>query len=325
MHRSPRLTKFLPILLFAAALLPAQEPGTPAPEEPITTIKLQTRIVGVSAIAVDKKGQPVTGLTRNDFVLKEDGVPQTIRYFSQGSDLPLTLALLVDTSGSQTGYVRDEIKASRAFFPAMLLKPEDRAVLVQFDNDVRRLQVLTNRVDQLNERLNLLSEPNRSFTGRGGTLLYDAIYLTSRALLRNEEGRRAMVLLTDGGDNGSHYSLAQAIGEAQRQDIVIYSIYYGEDSHGKKILKTISDYTGGRAFEVSHKTPLADIYAQIAEDMRLQYQLGYTPPEAQVGSYHLIDLTPVDKKLTIVARKGYYTTDAQPKPASTAASTASKP
>ena len=315
------------VLLVAGALSAhAQEPATPpAPQEPLTTLTLNTRIVGVSAIVLDKRGQPVSGLTKDDFVLKEDKALQTIRYFSQGSDLPLTLALMVDTSGSQRGYIDDEIQASRAFFPAMLKKPEDRAVLVQFDYDVRRLQVLTNKPDLLNQRLDLLSQPHDGIGGRGGTLLYDAIYASSRALLRNEDGRRAMVLLTDGGDNGSQRSLAEAVGEAQRDDVVVYSIYYGEDTRGKRILKTISDFTGGRVFEVSRKTPLAQIYTDIAEDMRFQYQLGYTPPEAKVGDYHIIELKPVNKQLTVIARKGYYTTNAKPKTTSAAGPPASNP
>jgi len=301
----------LSILLLGAlgAIASAQEPPQASPpDQPITTLQLNTKVVGVSAVVLDKKNRPVSGLTKGDFVLKEDGVPQTVRYFSQGSDLPLTLALMVDTSGSQRGYIDDEIKASGAFFPTMLTKPEDRAVLVQFDYDVRRLQALTNSVPDLTERLEYLSQPHPQPPGsRGGTLLFDAIYLTSRALLRKEDGRRAMILLTDGGDRGSRYSIAEAIGEAQRQDIVIYSIYYGDDSEGKKILRTISSYTGGRVFTVGGKTTLASIYTQIAEDMRLQYQLGYTPPESKPGSYHLIDLAPINKQLIVAARKGYYT------------------
>jgi Ca-activated chloride channel family protein len=308
------------ILIGSSGMLAAQAPTAPqapaAPQEAITTLKLQTRIVGVSAMVRDKKGHPISNLTKQDFTLKEDGKPQTIRYFSQGSELPLTLALLVDTSGSQRGYIEDETKASKVFFQAMLTRPEDRAVLVQFDSDVRRLQAMTNSVEKLQAGLSLLDQPHEpGLNSRGGTLLYDAIDLTTRALLVKEEGRRAMVLLTDGGDNGSRLSIAQAIATAQRDDIIVYSIFYGEDrarDRGMPVLKAISDYTGGRVFTVTHKTSLADIYAQIAEDMRLQYQIGYTPPESSPGTYHIIDLQPVDKHMTIEARKGYYTM--RPKP-----------
>ena len=112
---------------------PAPEASIPAPPSAITTLKVGTSIVAVPAIVRDKSGPPVSGLTRDDFLLKQDGKPQPIRYFSQGSDLPLTLALMVDTSGSQRAYIRDEIVAGRAFFSAMMTQPEDRAVLVQFD------------------------------------------------------------------------------------------------------------------------------------------------------------------------------------------------
>jgi len=304
-------------------------PDVPAPvEEPLPTLKLQTRVVAVSAVVRDKKGHPISNLTKADFTLKEDGKLQTIRYFSQGSDLPLTLALLVDTSGSQRGFIEDETAASKVFFEAMLTRPEDRAVLVQFDNDVRRLQVMTNSVEQLQAGLARLAErhpptPNR----HGGTLLYDAIDLTARAVLRKEDGRRAMVILTDGGDNGSELTIEQAIGEAQREDIVIYCVFYGQEfaaDRGMPVLNALADYTGGRVFTVSRKAPLAQIYAQIAEDMRLQYQIGYAPPESPVGSYHQIELKPVDKHMLIEARNGYYTMRPKVPPESAATSGASK-
>jgi Ca-activated chloride channel family protein len=314
------------LLLGALCAAHAQEPP-PAPQEPVATLKLSTRIVGVSAVVLDNRGEPVKGLTKDDFALKEDGKEQDIRYFSEDSDLPLTLVLMVDTSGSQKMFIEDETEASEKFFRVMLIRPEDRAALVQFDYNVLQLEHMTNEVKALENSLGFLAMPHAAPgggvpRGGGGTLLYDAIIAASQIELGNERGRRAMVILTDGGDNGSRYNLQQAVAAAQRADVVVYSVYYSADvfnsgmQHsqmmpgrvsGRDVLNEISSATGGHVFTVSQKTPLDLIYTQIADDMRLQYQIGYTPPEAEPGSYHRIELKPRAKHLTVQSRVGYYT------------------
>jgi Ca-activated chloride channel family protein len=289
----------------------AQAPATATPpESPITTLKVNTSLVAVSAIVRDKTGAPVSGLTRGDFVLKQDGKPQQITYFSQGSELPLTLALMVDTSGSQRAYIRDEISAGQVFFRTMMKQPEDRAVLVQFDRAIVQLARITSSVTTLEHALAYLSQSHDDVappTSRGGTLLYDAICAVSKIELGNQMGRRAMVILTDGGDNGSQFSEKKAIEEAQRAGIMIYSIYYSNGGGDEAVLKDLSKRTGGREFEVGPTTTLEQIYAQIADDMRLQYELGYTPPASHPNKYHKIDLEETDKKLTVQAREGYFT------------------
>lgn len=313
------------ILLAALGAARAQEPP-PAPQEPIQTLKISTRIVSVSAVVLDNRGEPVKGLTKDDFTLKEDGSPQEIRYFSQDSDLPLTLALMVDTSTSQKMFIEDETEASEKFFRVMLTRPTDRAALVQFDYNVLQLQGMTNQAQTLKNSLGFLSMPHPgpggAPRGGGGTLLYDAIVATSQIELGKERGRRAMVILTDGEDHGSRYDLKAAIAAAQRADIVVYSIYYSAEGFmsgisqrrpapgspdGHQILKEISSATGGHVFTVTQKMPLDLIYTQIADDMRLQYQIGYTPPDSKPGSYHKIELKPTAKHLTVQARVGYYT------------------
>jgi Ca-activated chloride channel homolog len=299
----------------------AQPPATQQPEGPIATLTLKTNLVAVQAVVLDSRGDPVRGLTKDDFVLKQDGKPQDIRYFSQDSDLPLTLALMVDTSGSQKAFIEDEIEASEKFFRVMLTRRNDRAVLVQFDFDVLRLQPMTTNVTALENSLRFLSMPHQATQfSHGSTLLYDAIVATSQVALNSERGRRAMVILTDGEDNGSRYTVEQAIAAAQRADIVVYSVLYsmkegdyprmssgiGGHDRGKDALTSISNATGGRVFIVSHKLPLDLIYSQIADDMRLQYQIGYTPPESKPGEYHKIELKPNAKHLTVQARQGYY-------------------
>jgi Ca-activated chloride channel family protein len=282
------------------------------PDEPIATLKIGTRLVSVSALVHDKSGAPVSGLTKDDFLLKEDGKPQDIRFFSQGSDLPLTLALMVDTSGSQRDFIDDEIAASHVFLHTVLANPEDRAVLIQFDSRVRELQRMTNSVSYLERALVHLSEPDPGPRGsrRGGTLLYDAICAVSGFEMQKQSGRRAMVILTDGGDNGSTNSIQVATACAQAMDTVIYSVFYA-DHNGrggrKDVLDDLSRATGGRVFTVGPKSTLEQIYAEIAAEMRLQYLLGYRPPDSKPKKFHKIEVKAKDKKLTVLARQGYYT------------------
>ncbi len=214
-------------LLFTAINPPALPQTQPTDSTP--TLKIASTVVSVSAVVTGKSGQPIANLTRDSFLLKQDGKPQTITYFSQGSDLPLTLALMVDTSGSQYRFIPDEIAAGRSFFPAMLTGPDDRAVLVQFDNGIIQLAHLTSSIPTLEHALAYLSQPHDDIVdpslSRGGTLLFDAICAVARIELSNQHGRRAMVILTDGGDNGSRFGAKDAVRAAQAADISIYTVY----------------------------------------------------------------------------------------------------
>jgi Ca-activated chloride channel family protein len=304
------------LLMLLVTLPPAiaqnSQNSTPTQLDSATpTLKIESNLVAVSAIVRDAAGKPVSGLTRDDFLLRQDGKPQTISFFSQGSDLPLTLALMVDTSGSQRNYIQDEIVAGRVFFPAMLTAPADRAVLIQFDTSVLQLARLTSSVPTLEHALAYLSQSHDDIAnpgaGRGGTLLFDAICAVSRMELTSQMGRRAMVILTDGGDNGSRFSAKDAIRAAQGADIVIYSVYYSDGGGDFDSLSGLSKATGGRVFTVGANTTLQQIYAEIAADMRLQYELGYSPPASRPNKYHKIDLKAKDRKLLVQAREGYYT------------------
>ena len=292
-----------------------------AQDQPVTTLKLNTRIVAVNAVVLDAQGRQVRDLARQDFQLKQDGKPVDIRYFSEDQDLPLTLGLLVDTSGSQKTFLEDEIHASNLFFQEMLRRTTDRALLVQFDTEVLLRQPITAAAETLENSLRFLDMPRTASMDatRNGTLLYDAIAKTSDSWLGREPGRRAMVLLTDGGDNGSKTTLEQAIAAAQKADVVVYSIFYSsvqqfgrsaqnpDWARGQNILNQISSATGGRVFTVSTDLRLRDIYDAIEADMRLQYQIGYTPPDSRPGEYHKIELKADGKKMIVHARKGYYT------------------
>ncbi len=300
----------------AASPAPAQEPDQSQP--PVTTLKVVTGLVAISAVVKSKDGEAKTGLTKDDFVLKQDGKEQPIRYFSRGSDLPLSFAIMVDTSASQQTFIGDESLASDVFFETMLGRKEDRAMLVQFDTSVLQLKSMTNSATALHLALSHLSSRGSAALG---TLLYDAVYVVAKNVLANETGRKAMVILSDGGDNGSRRSLAEAIEQAQRADVQIYSILYSMSSSlngdnsgrapkvdtGLGALEKLSESTGGRVFTVSRTNSLRQIYTQIAEDLRLQYELGYKPaPDTQPNSYHKLELKAKDKKLTVQARKGFF-------------------
>jgi len=296
------LSNSLVLLAASVAVVDAQNPASI--QQPVTTLKIESKLVAVTAIARDESGEPVSGLTRQDFLLKQDGKPQPITYFSPGSDLPLTLALLVDTSGSQLDFIPDEIAASGDFFPALMTKPQDRAVLMQFDTEILELAELTNSVPKLEEALSKLSDKRGNLAG--GTRLYDVISGVSHLELGDQLGRRAMVILTDGGDFGSQTKIGTAIAEAQRADIMIYSIYYSRGGGNKGALERLSNATGGRVFTVGPTMSLKQVYAAINDDLRQAYELGYRPPDSNPNKFHKIELSTVDKKLTVQARKGYF-------------------
>ena len=309
----------LPVAAYGQASAPAATSPPGADQSPVTTLKISTRVVEISAVVTSKDGKLRSGLTKDDFLLKQDGKDEPIHYFSQGSELPLTIALMVDTSGSQRTFIGDESLASDIFFETMLGRPQDRAMLVQFDAKVQQLRGLTSSADALHlALLGLSSHPATA----GGTLLHDAIYTVAKDALAREPGRKAMVILTDGGDNGSRHALAEAIEQAQRADVQIYSILYssregagslnpgaGHDGKdpGLATLQQLSEATGGRVFNVSRALGLRQIYAQIAQDLRLQYELGYTPPpDLRANSYHKLEVRARDKSLSVQARHGFF-------------------
>lgn len=291
---------------------------TLASQEPVATLKVSTRVVAISAVVTGKQGEPTGGLTKDDFILKQDGREEPIRYFSQGSELPLTIALMVDTSGSQRTLISDEVLASDVFFETMLGRPEDRAALIQFDARVLQIKGLTSSPDELHlALLSLHADPKFE----GATLLNDAVDAVARRILAKETGRKAMILLTDGGDAGSRTPIAKAIEQAERSDIQIYSIVYTAQNdpggangqhtrspdQGVALLQSLSESTGGHVFTVSPRMSLREIFARIAQDLRLEYELGYTPPpDTPPNSYHKLELKTRDRKLTAQARKGFF-------------------
>lgn len=329
-------------------------------------------VVNVFATVRDKQGQIVRNLTKDDFQLEEDSRPQVIRYFSQQSDLPLTLGLLVDTSPSERRMLGTEKQASYTFLKQVLRPEKDKAFLIHFDREVELLQDLTSSRERLEKALDLLDKPewadnnqsggapsgggapggwggqgggqgrHRGMHG-GGTAFFDAVYLGSHDLMATQTGRKALIMLSDGEDNASKISIDEAIDSAQRADTLAYSIRIADETpqfsrgfggpgmgrhggwggggggpygrgpssmnhvDGKKVMQQISKQTGGGYFEVSKKKPVNEIYAQIEEELRNQYSIGYTPDRpASEGGFRKIQLTLKRKGLVVQAREGYY-------------------
>lgn len=358
---------------------PPQSTSNQTPASTAPTIAVDARLVNLPVVVRDKKGALVQNLTKDDFTLQVDGHPQTIRYFDIDKNLPLTLGLLVDTSFSQRDVIDEERTASSAFLDQMLTTPKDQAFVIQFARQVELLQDLTSSRPKLQASLKEIDTPSHSSgdpndagtdsEGRrirtGGTALYDATFLASDELMSKQKGRKALIVLSDGVDNGSKETLTKALEAAQRADTVIYAIYFkgkenqgssgfpshgggypggrgggypgggypgggypggrgggypgggggrggggGNQSHidGRKVLQQMADETGGRLFEVSKKQNVAQIYTQIAEELRAQYRLGYTPDQTTAADgYHQIELTTHRKDLIVQTRDGYYT------------------
>ncbi len=303
-----------------AAAAWAQAPGE------IPTIKVDVNIVNVMCSVRDGRNALVATLGKDDFEISEDGKPQEIRFFERESNLPLTIGLLVDVSGSQRNLIPAERAAADQFF-ANVLRPKDMAFLISFGAEAELLQDFTDSRVLLRDALDQLklSAPPMSPTGGPvptvykprGTVLFDAVYLAAREKLATETGRRAIVVITDGVDQGSRLKLADAIEAAQKADVMIYSIYYVDPSvYGRGglgyaphngDLRRMSEETGGRMFEAGRRTPLEDIFRQIQEEMRTQYAIGYVSTNgARDGKFRKIDLRAKQKGLKVQARKGYY-------------------
>jgi VWFA-related protein len=282
------------------------------------TISSRVNVVTLFATVHDADGKLVKNLTRNDFVLLEDGTPQKIDYFAQESDLPLTIGLLVDTSRSQTGVLEKERSASYTFLDQVLREGEDRAFVVHFDIEVETLQDPTSSRSDLESALGRLKIPERD-----STLVFSAIKDSSEDLMRPLMGRKAFILLSDGVEFKEPTAITTAIEYAQRADTIIYPIRFSDpvpfshpvvgailaiaSEHGKQGLHRMANETGGAYFEVTASESIEDIYSQIEEALRNQYSIGYTPTRAQSdGKYHKLKLTTKDRLLRVSTRAGYY-------------------
>jgi VWFA-related protein len=282
------------------------------------TFSTDVKVVNVFATVREKYGQIVHDLKRQDFVLLENGRPQTIRYFSQDSDLPLTIGLLVDTSLSQGRVLEEERGASYRFLDQVLREKKDQAVIVQFDQAVVIRQGLTSSHKDLQDTLTLLDTPTEEQARNGsGTLLYDAVRTASIKIMRSQQGRKAFIVLTDGVDFGSTVSLNDAIEAAQRAGTLVYCILFSDESYygghlslgsgGKGVLKRLASETGGGYFEVSKTRTVGDIYQTIEEELRSQYSIGFVSDDpAKSSGFRKLVLKTDRKGLMVQATDRYY-------------------
>jgi len=288
-------------------------------QEEQPTFSTDVKVVQVLATVTTKKGQIIRDLTKDDFVLAENGRKQTIQYFSRDSDLPLTIGLMVDTSMSQQRVMNAERSASARFFEQVLRPNKDQVFIVQFDMAVMIRQELTSSLRKLSDALVQVDTPSRADLYRqqgGGTLLYDAVIKASKDLMQHQQGRKALILLTDGVDTGSDATLADAIDAAQLADTLIYSILFSdatfyalsfEGGNGKNVLMRMSRETGGGFFEVSKKQSIEQIYGAIQDELRSQYSLGYvSDTPVRVSEFRKIALTTDKKDLVVHARDRYW-------------------
>lgn len=267
-------------------------------------------IVSLLVTVRDKSGKFVNDLSQEDFNVLEDGHPQTITYFSRQYDLPLTLGLLVDTSGSQVDVLGDELKASVAFFNQILREDMDQAFLMSFDKRDYLLQSVTPRRSQLEGSLRILYDALKSHREINATVLYDAIVEAADHFMTKYQGRKALVLLTDGEDTASLHSFDRAVEACQRADTVVYSIGIGTGlARGGAVLEALSKKTGGRFFEATGKHSPEEIYQTVEEELRSQYNLGYVPPPNVARNrtgYHKVHVAVNRPGMSVRTREGYY-------------------
>jgi hypothetical protein len=271
-------------------------------DQSMETLKVQVNVVQLFFNVKDKKGALIPNQTKNDFDLFEDGKPQTIKYFTAESNLPLTLGILIDTSGSQMRVLDMEKEVGGAFLND-ILRDKDKEAL----NRTRINAGHGGGIPGLGGGPVPTSNPR-------GTLLYDAVYLSAHDQLAHEVGRKAMILLTDGEDQGSQLHIRDAIEAAQKSDSICYVLmiadrgfYGGFGYSGDSEMKKLATETGGRVIEVGNKfDKLKEAFDQIARELRSQYNVGYTPVNnTQDGSFRKIEVRS-KQGYKIQTRSGYY-------------------
>ena len=303
-------------------------PGVPivfAQDEP--TIKVEVEVVNILFNVRDKRGGLIGNLNKADFTIFEDGKQQDIKYFNRETDLPLTIGLLIDVSASQGNLIDIERNAAYQFF-GQVLRKQDLAFLISFGADAELLQDYTNSPALLRKGLEGLQVnsdvgglhpgPVPTVSQPRGTILYDAVYLAASDQLKGQVGRKVLVLITDGEDQGSRYKIATAIEAAQKADAIIYGFYYVDRAfyygHGLVFggvsdseLRRMAEETGGHVFHVDRKMTLQDAFTELQNEMRSQYAIGYTPTNPNKdGTFRRIEIRTNNKEWKVQARKGYY-------------------
>jgi VWFA-related protein len=306
---------FLPALALLAftLLLDGQAKNEKAPKSAPanpqdTRITLDVSRVNMLFTVSDKKGRFITDLTKDDFEVFESKKPQSIIEFAAETDLPLRLAILIDTSNSIRERFHFQQEAATAFIDSTVRPREDKAMVVSFDTAAELVTDLTDNISQLEKAV-------QSLRPGGGTSLYDAVFFACREKLMQDQPlykfRRAMVVLSDGEDNQSHYTRDQALEMAQKADVTIYTISTNIthiETDGDKVLRYFASETGGQVFFPFKATDLNQSFENISNELRHQYNVFYRPEPLKVdGLYHAVDIRVKNRKDLIVrCRKGYY-------------------
>lgn len=325
------------------AQAPATKPGEQQVQKSQTTIPVVVNLVDVLFTVLDRRNKLISGLEKPDFKVSDDNIPQDVRYFSKQSDLPLRIGMLLDTSNSIRDRLKFEQDAADNFLFSVLRRNKDEAFVMTFDDEPQVIQPFTGDTGQLRDQI------LRTRAG-GGTAVYDAIYDACLNQLSHpprppgdqpDVVRRVMILISDGEDNLSTHTRAEAIEMAQRFSVVIYTIststqwvtlddpskektgnrkYHLTD--GDKVLQALADETGGRSFYPYHVDDLDQSFQDIGEELRNQYSIAYNPTNhALDGRYHKIKIdVPEHKGYQVRARRGYYArpnADSISKPAGT--------
>ncbi len=305
---------------------PTSESDEPVNQGPLETMKVNVDVVNLFFNVKDKKGGLIPNLAKTDFEVLEDGKPQTIKYFSADANQPLTLGILIDSSLSQERVLQMEKEVGAAFLRSVL-RSKDEAFVISFDVNVDLLEDFTNNTRELASALNraringggggggipgLGGGPVPTATPRG-TLLYDAIYLASHDKLSHEVGRKAMIILTDGEDQGSQLTIKDAQEAAQKSDSIVYVLlcadrgFYGGFYAGDREMKKLAEETGGRVIDVGNKMDkMQAAFDQISNELRSQYNIGYTPSNnRRDGTYRKVQIK-TKENYKVQARAGYY-------------------
>jgi VWFA-related protein len=293
-----------------------EQPQLPQAAQPL---QVQTTVVNVFATVRDHHNAIVSDLTKDDFKIYEDGVEQKVQYFSREVDMPITLGLLMDTSGSMDRNLSAEQDAASRFVREILRK-KDEAMVISFDLDVNLLADFTEDPEVLERAIRrttinaagpMVTPGTVPQNGAMGTDLYDAIYLACHDELANEAGRKGVIILTDAEDNGSKVSMEDAIEAAQRADAVIHVLlirdFMATSGTGPGVARRMTEDTGGRVIDVRNSKSLENAFDEIATELRSQYVLGYSSTNTKRdGTFRKIKVEVDKNDLKILARKGYY-------------------
>jgi VWFA-related protein len=283
--------------------------------------KIQANVVNLFVTVRDKHNAIISDLSKDNFHVYEDGKEQKIEFFSKELNLPLTLGLLVDTSGSMDRMLPAE-QQTASMFLERVMKKGDLTTLITFDQDADLLVDFTGSVAELERGLNRarINEPFAPVTpgtvpnnNPRGTVFYDAVYLVARQKLATEVGRRAIVVLTDAVDEGSRVRLEEAVESAQRADAVVHVLliydpgYFFMQGSGAGVARKMADETGGRMIEVKGAKHLEEAFQQLEEELRSQYSLGYYPSNTtHDGRYRKVKVEVTRSDTKVLTRKGYY-------------------